>query len=101
MFTGYASAYTSPALVSMTDGDKTSFEVSPQMASWVGGIMPLAALVGGIVGGPLIELIGRKPTMFGTGPPFIIAWLLIAFADSIWLVLSGKLRLLISKLTNF
>jgi facilitated trehalose transporter len=62
--------------------------------SWVGGIMPLAGLVGGISGGPLIEYLGRKNTILLTAPPFIAAWLLIACANSIAMVLSGNFQLI-------
>lgn len=58
--------------------------------SWVGGIMPLAALAGGIIGGPLIEKFGRRMTILATAPPFALAWLLIACATDIWYVLSGR-----------
>lgn len=58
--------------------------------SWVGGIMPLAGLAGGIAGGPFIEYLGRKNTILFTAVPFIISWLLIACANSVWMVLSGK-----------
>lgn len=34
--------------------------------------MPLAALAGGIMGGPLIEYLGRRSTILGTAVPFII-----------------------------
>lgn len=40
--------------------------------SWIGSLMPLAALIGGMAGGPLIESIGRKTTILATGIPFII-----------------------------
>lgn len=90
MVVGYSSAYTSPALVSMQDRNITSFSVSEQEASWVGGLMPLAGLAGGIAGGPFIEYLGRKNTILATAVPFIIAWLLIALANSIWMVLAGR-----------
>lgn len=48
------------------------FPVSDEAVSWVGGMMPLAALVGGIIGGPLIDYIGRKTTILATALPFII-----------------------------
>lgn len=38
---------------------------------WIGSLMPLSALVGGIAGGPLIEYIGRKKTILSTAFPFI------------------------------
>ena len=37
------------------------------MASWIGSILPLAALVGGVAGGPLLEAFGRKITILATG----------------------------------
>ncbi|XP_032589789.1 facilitated trehalose transporter Tret1 isoform X2 [Drosophila grimshawi] len=87
---GFSSAYTSPALVSMTDRNLTSFDVSTEDASWVGGIMPLAGLAGGIAGGPLIEYLGRRNTILATAVPFIISWLLIACAVNVPMVLSGR-----------
>uniref|UniRef100_A0A1A9ZNK4 Major facilitator superfamily (MFS) profile domain-containing protein n=1 Tax=Glossina pallidipes TaxID=7398 RepID=A0A1A9ZNK4_GLOPL len=87
---GFSSAYTSPALVSMTDRNVTSFLVTEQSGSWVGGIMPLAGLAGGIAGGPLIEYLGRRNTILATAVPFIISWLLIACAVNIVMVLTGR-----------
>lgn len=52
--------------------------------------MPLSGLVGGIAGGPLIELLGRKNTILATSIPFIISWLLIACAVEVWMVLAGR-----------
>lgn len=60
------------------------------MGSWVGGIMPLAGLIGGVLGGPLIEYLGRKTTILATAVPFMLSWLLIGFAIDISMVLSGR-----------
>ncbi|KAH8316354.1 hypothetical protein KR067_005671 [Drosophila pandora] len=87
---GFVSAYTSPALVSMVDRNITSFEVTPQAASWVGGIMPLAGLAGGIAGGPFIEYLGRRNTILATAVPFIVSSLLIACAVNVAMVLAGR-----------
>ncbi|XP_017020081.1 facilitated trehalose transporter Tret1 isoform X1 [Drosophila kikkawai] len=87
---GFVSAYTSPALVSMTNPNITDFTVTPQAASWVGGIMPLAGLAGGIAGGPFIEYLGRRNTILATAVPFIVSWLLIACAVNIAMVLAGR-----------
>lgn len=37
---------------------------------WIGSIMPLSALFGGIAGGPCIEYLGRRNTILGTALPF-------------------------------
>lgn len=52
--------------------------------------MPLAGLAGGIMGGPLIEYLGRKNTILATAIPFIVSWLLIACASDVWMVLAGR-----------
>lgn len=52
--------------------------------------MPLAGLVGGICGGPFIEILGRKTTILATSIPFIVSWLLIALAVNVWMVLAGR-----------
>lgn len=74
----------------MRDPNITSFEVTEQAASWVGGLMPLAGLAGGICGGPLIEYLGRRNTILGTSIPFIISGLLIACAVDVGMVLAGR-----------
>lgn len=52
--------------------------------------MPLAALFGGVVGGPLIEVIGRKTTIMATALPFMVSWLLIALAVNVPMILVGR-----------
>lgn len=52
--------------------------------------MALTGLIGGIAGGPFIELIGRKTTILATSIPFIVSWLLIACAVNVWMVLAGR-----------
>ncbi|XP_055319664.1 facilitated trehalose transporter Tret1-like isoform X2 [Sitodiplosis mosellana] len=91
---GFSSGYTSPALPSMQNPNVSNyhkvFDISEDQASWAGGIMPLAGLAGGIAGGPLIEFLGRKTTILATSVPFVVAWLLIASAVEVWMVLAGR-----------
>lgn len=88
---GFASSYTSPALVSMqSNATDTNFEVTKQMGMWIGSIMPLSALIGGIAGGPFIEYLGRRNTILGTAVPFIVAWVLIGLAQNIPMILAGR-----------
>ncbi|VVC32843.1 Hypothetical protein CINCED_3A000285 [Cinara cedri] len=89
MVVGFASAYTSPALPSMNSPGST-LSVSEEEGSWIGSLMPLAALIGGMAGGPLIESIGRKTTILATGIPFIISFVLIAMAVNVQMVMAGR-----------
>lgn len=52
--------------------------------------MPLAALVGGIAGGPLIELLGRRRTIIMIAVPFFLGWMLIANAPNVIAIFAGR-----------
>lgn len=87
---GFALAYTSPALPSLLDRKVTSFEVTPQMGSWVAGIMPLAAMVGALLGGPMVNYLGRRLTILASSVPFLLSYVIIAIAQSVCMVLCGR-----------
>ncbi|XP_068974263.1 facilitated trehalose transporter Tret1-like isoform X2 [Bombus flavifrons] len=90
MVVGYSSSYTSPGLVSMRDNATATFEVTKETGMWIGSIMPLSALFGGMIGGPSIEYLGRRNTILATALPFIAAWLLISLAANVAMVLAGR-----------
>lgn len=46
--------------------------------------MPLAGLFGGLLGGPLIEYVGRKWTILITNALFLIGWSVNYFAQETW-----------------
>ncbi|XP_014234736.1 facilitated trehalose transporter Tret1-like isoform X2 [Trichogramma pretiosum] len=91
MVVGFASSYTSPALTTMKNENITSFRVDEETGSWIGSLMPLSALFGGIAGGPLIEYIGRRNTILFTAFPFIFSWLLIGLAVNVVMILLGRM----------
>lgn len=88
MIIGFSSAYTSPALITMENS--TVISVSKEQASWIGSLMPLAALAGGVVGGPLVDYIGRRKTILFIAPPFFLGWILIATAKIVEMVFVGR-----------
>lgn len=47
------------------------FQIDVLQSMWIGSIMPLCALFGGVTGGPLIEYIGRRNTILATSFPFL------------------------------
>lgn len=51
----------------------------------------MAALVGGVIGGQLIENFGRKNTIFASSIPFIISWIIIATASNVSVVYVGRI----------
>ncbi|XP_013191248.1 facilitated trehalose transporter Tret1 [Amyelois transitella] len=89
MIIGFSSGYTSPALITMENS--TALSITKEQASWVGSLMPLAALAGGVIGGPLVDYIGRRRTILFTAPPFFIGWILIGAATTVHMILAGRI----------
>lgn len=52
--------------------------------------MPLAALVGGVAGGPLIDYLGRRWTIMAMAVPFFLGWILIGAATNVLMVFAGR-----------
>lgn len=74
MIIGFGSAYTSTAIPTMDAALNSTIVIAADgvEASWIGSLLPLGALLGGIIGGYLIETFGRKTTILGTAFPFIM-----------------------------
>ncbi|XP_030748418.1 facilitated trehalose transporter Tret1-2 homolog isoform X2 [Sitophilus oryzae] len=78
MIIGYCSAYTSPASLSL----ERDFNLDPGKITWITSLMPLGALAGGIIGGTLIENLGRKWTILLTDLTFLVAFIINFFAQN-------------------
>eukprot|EP00094_Tigriopus_californicus_P006177 TCALIF_05947-PA protein Name:"Similar to Tret1 Facilitated trehalose transporter Tret1 (Culex quinquefasciatus)" AED:0.06 eAED:0.06 QI:0/0.66/0.5/0.75/0.66/0.75/4/97/504 len=89
MIVGYSSAWSSPAIASLMEPG-SGIQVTQNEASWIGSLMPLAALAGGFTGGPLLESFGRKKTIMATALPFIGASLLVSYANGVEMIYAGR-----------
>lgn len=88
MLVGYTSGYTSPADKSL----RSHFGIGDNEMSWIGGLMPLGAVVGGLLGGPSIDFFGRKWTLLMTDAFLMLAWTMNYFAqDYYYLYVSRSL----------
>lgn len=88
MMASMAMGYTSPALPSMRADP--SIEITTEEESWVGAVMPLAALFGSVVAGPLVDKFGRRFTLMHLSWPYCLSWILIANAGGVGGVVSGR-----------
>ena len=86
---GFTSAWSSPAIASL-QAEGSSIPISDTEASWVGSLMPLAALVGGLTGGTALDKFGRKMTILSTSVPFIAAGLMVTFSSSVYVIYAGR-----------
>lgn len=78
MIVGYTSAYTAPAELSMEE----HFKIGKSEMSWISSLMPLGALISGLMGGTFIEYLGRKWTLLLTDVMFLLAWFINYFAQN-------------------
>lgn len=83
MFVGWGSPSV-PKLIK--DHAETSLQLTLEEASWVTSLLTIGSAVGGIVSVFAVNIIGRKNLMLFTAIPSIIAWLMIAFATSPWVI---------------
>lgn len=77
---------------SVADATSAAF-LSPEdheSETWITSIINLGALAGSIIGGPLNCRFGHRRFLFVVGVGCAVGWLVIAFANHVWLVLLGR-----------
>lgn len=94
---GSSMGYSSPALLSMDRPNSTfnwpdpgNDESTEESKSWVGSIMALGALFGGLVAGPFIDRFGRRTILILQVFPFTAGWMTIAFSGSFIPMIIGR-----------
>lgn len=97
---GAAMGYTSPAFLSMDNhnGSSSTFvwpkpdseESRGEYKSWIGSVVALGALVGGLMAGPFIDRFGRRTILIVQAIPFTAGWLTIAFSGTFIPMMIGR-----------
>lgn len=87
IISGYASAYSSPSERSL----QHDLDLSSNQISWIGGLLPVGALVGGLSGGFVIEYIGRRYTLLVADVIFAIGWTINFFANHAYYMYVSRL----------
>lgn len=59
--------------------------------AWVAAMSVLGNIPGSLIGGYIVDKIGRKYTILLTSPIYFTTWLIIAFARSLWVLNAGRL----------
>lgn len=86
MLVGFTNAYTAPAAESM----KKDMDLSTTDFSRISGIMPLIAILGALLGGPSIQLIGRKWSLLASDIIFLLSFAIMALAGHIWMLYTSR-----------
>ncbi|XP_040168173.1 facilitated trehalose transporter Tret1-like isoform X1 [Anopheles arabiensis] len=83
---GMISGWSSSALPTLqtSAGDERLLEsgaITLQQASWIGGALCLGGIVGTLVGGAIVDRLGRKCTAWIAGLPLVVCWVLVIVAN--------------------
>ncbi|KAK8774487.1 hypothetical protein V5799_010973 [Amblyomma americanum] len=86
MSVGVMCAYSSPALPQIRE----RFNLTENDVAWFGSLVLPGAALGGLVGGQLVNLIGRRATMVSSAVWFVSGWICIILAKSTPLLFIGR-----------
>ncbi|KAG2456073.1 solute carrier family 2, facilitated glucose transporter member 8 [Polypterus senegalus] len=87
---GFVLGYSSPAIPDLKRIDNPNLQLDANAASWFGSIVTLGAALGGIIGGWVVDKIGRKLTLMMCSLPFIFGFTVIIAAQNIWMLYLGR-----------
>ncbi|XP_070689918.1 solute carrier family 2, facilitated glucose transporter member 8 [Pempheris klunzingeri] len=88
---GFVLGYSSPAIPDLTRPDADPWlRLDDVQASWFGSIVTVGAAVGGLLGGWMVEKIGRKLSLMFCSLPFVFGFTIIIAAQNVWMLYLGR-----------
>uniref|UniRef100_F7G5I6 Solute carrier family 2 member 8 n=1 Tax=Ornithorhynchus anatinus TaxID=9258 RepID=F7G5I6_ORNAN len=88
---GFVLGYSSPAIPSLRRDAQPRLRLDDARASWFGSIVTLGAAAGGLLGGWLVDKLGRKLSLMLCSVPHIAGFTVIIAAQDIWMLYTGRL----------
>lgn len=85
MGVGTALAWTSPVLPKLIKED-SFLPITSEEGSWIGSLCAIGAVIGALPSGAISDKYGRKKVLLLLAVPFLISWLMIIFATSVWIL---------------
>jgi len=87
---GTVLAWTSPVLPQLYKEDSW-LVITKEQGSWVGSLLALGAILGAVPSGPMADKLGRKRMLLLLTAPFLLSWVIIIFASTLWLIYLARL----------
>ncbi|XP_069798837.1 solute carrier family 2, facilitated glucose transporter member 8 [Dendropsophus ebraccatus] len=87
---GLVLGFSSPAISDLKQSEDPRLILDEEMASWFGSIVTVGAAAGGILGGWMVDRLGRKLSLMLCAPPFVLGFTLILSAQNVWMLLGGR-----------
>ncbi|XP_066466892.1 solute carrier family 2, facilitated glucose transporter member 8 [Tiliqua scincoides] len=88
---GFVLGYSSPSIPELRKSSNPDLRLDDNQASWFGSVVTLGAAAGGILGGYVVDKVGRKLSLMSCAVPFVIGFLTIVSAQNIWMLYAGRL----------
>lgn len=87
---GFVLGYSSPAIPDLNNSDDPNLRLDKIEASWFGSIVTIGAAIGGVLGGWIVDKIGRKLSLMLCSLPFIFGFVIIISAQNVWMLYAGR-----------
>ncbi|CAB1459849.1 unnamed protein product [Pleuronectes platessa] len=87
---GFVLGYSSPALPELMQISDPRLRLDAVQASWFGSIVTVGAAVGGLLGGWMVEKVGRKLSLMFCSLPFVFGFTIIIAAQNVWMLYVGR-----------
>ncbi|KAM9858733.1 solute carrier family 2, facilitated glucose transporter member 8 [Aulostomus maculatus] len=87
---GFVLGYSSPALPELSRITNPRLQLDDVQASWFGSIVTLGAAAGGLLGGWMVDKIGRKLSLMFCSLPYVFGFTIIIAAQNVWMLYMGR-----------
>nr|XP_020450679.1 solute carrier family 2, facilitated glucose transporter member 8 isoform X1 [Monopterus albus] len=87
---GFVLGYSSPAIPELARNADPRLRLDKDQASWFGSIVTVGAAAGGLLGGWMVEKIGRKLSLMLCSLPFVVGFIIIIAAQNVWMLYVGR-----------
>ncbi|KAF5906645.1 solute carrier family 2, facilitated glucose transporter member 8, partial [Clarias magur] len=87
---GFVLGYSSPAIPDLRQIPDPRLRLTTEEASWFGSVVTIGAGIGGLLGGWLVEKIGRKLSLMLCSLPFIFGFTIVIAAQNHWMLYVGR-----------
>ncbi|XP_029019216.1 solute carrier family 2, facilitated glucose transporter member 8 [Betta splendens] len=87
---GFVLGYSSPAIPELSVSADPRLRLDPVQGSWFGSVVTVGAAVGGLLGGWMVDRIGRKLSLMFCSLPFVFGFTVIIAAQNRWMLYVGR-----------
>ncbi|NXS97371.1 GTR8 protein, partial [Jacana jacana] len=87
---GFVLGYSSPVMPELRKINDPKLRLDSSQASWFGVVVTLGAAAGGLLGGYLVDKVGRKLSLMLCSIPYVFGYVVIISAQNVWMLYFGR-----------